>query len=79
MKENGDVSEGEEEWQVIGSKHKGMVTRKVSFFACLEIKVYKYYYQNINFDSILVVYSNIKVNYLLVKFVSVVENFGLIF
>lgn len=29
LKENGDVSEGEEEWQVIGSKHKGMVTRKV--------------------------------------------------
>ncbi|GFT93888.1 ubiquitin carboxyl-terminal hydrolase 10 [Nephila pilipes] len=30
MKENGDVSDGEEEWQVIGSKHKGMVTRKVA-------------------------------------------------
>ncbi|XP_054707677.1 ubiquitin carboxyl-terminal hydrolase 10-like [Uloborus diversus] len=30
LKENGDVSEGEEEWQVIGSKHKGMVTRKVA-------------------------------------------------
>ncbi|GFQ92680.1 ubiquitin carboxyl-terminal hydrolase 10 [Trichonephila clavata] len=30
IKENGDVSDGEEEWQVIGSKHKGMVTRKVA-------------------------------------------------
>ncbi|XP_035230171.1 ubiquitin carboxyl-terminal hydrolase 10-B-like [Stegodyphus dumicola] len=30
IRENGDVSEGEEEWQVIGSKHKGMVTRKVA-------------------------------------------------
>lgn len=29
-KENGDASESEEEWQVIGSKHKGMVTRKVA-------------------------------------------------
>lgn len=28
-KENGGISDGEEEWQVIGSKHKGMVTRKV--------------------------------------------------
>lgn len=30
IKENGDVSDGEEEWQVIGSKHKGMVTSKVA-------------------------------------------------
>lgn len=30
LKENGEASEGEDEWQVIGSKHKGMVTRKVA-------------------------------------------------
>ncbi|KAG8183097.1 hypothetical protein JTE90_019981 [Oedothorax gibbosus] len=29
-KENGGISDGEDEWQVIGSKHKGMVTRKVA-------------------------------------------------
>lgn len=34
-KENGDASESEDEWQVIGSKHKGMVTRKVSITALI--------------------------------------------
>lgn len=36
-KENGDASESEEEWQVIGSKHRGMVTRKVN-------TLFKFYY-----------------------------------
>ncbi|GIY44769.1 ubiquitin carboxyl-terminal hydrolase 10 [Caerostris extrusa] len=32
IKENGDVNEGEEEWQLIGAKHKGMVTTKYADF-----------------------------------------------
>lgn len=41
IKENGDASESEEEWQVIGSKHKGMVTRKVGSFMIM-ILMYRY-------------------------------------